>query len=99
MCFLQSNVSRKSARTFAPRGLCDPSINNLLFLIKFLSLPFLISCNLATLFILVIPFFICSSEIFTLKFLNVAIAVEILDNWKSPIKFGYGNFKLPNSSS
>ena len=81
MCLLQSKLSKYSFNTLAPRGLCDPSINNLLFFTKFLSLPFFISCSLAMLFILVIPVLIYSSLIFNcFKDLSVAIAAEMLSS-------------------
>ena len=67
-----------SLRAFAPKGLCDPSKYNLLFLQIFLNFPDLISCSLAILFILVIPSLIFSSFTPSCKFLTVAIAVAQL---------------------
>ena len=99
ICFLQFKFSKCSFKTFAAKGLCEPSIYILLFLHKSFNLPFLISWNLAILWILVIPFFIFSSFTFKLRFLIVAMAVDIFSIWKLPNTFGWGSFKPPNSSS
>ena len=100
MCLLQSKLSRYSFKTFAPRGLWEPSTNNLLLLAKSFNFPSVISWSLAILLILVIPDFICISLIsISFIFLRVAIADEIFSNWNCPFIFGNGSFNPPISSS
>ena len=93
---MQFKLSKYSFKTFAPKGLWDPSTSNLLFLTNSLSLPESISWRRAILLILVIPSLICLSLTFKwLIDLKVAIAVEIFSNWNWPLTFGIGSLIPP----
>ena len=64
-------------------------MNNLLFFTKFFNLPEVTSCSLAIFVILVIPFLICSSQIFNSSIiLNVAMAVEMLIHAYALVRYG-----------